>query len=188
MHTRTAAFLTIALAASTLNTAGCSDYSRTAGTVPAQRGYVLMAEESMARFRRTDPTLDRFFDHAHGYAVFPRITKGAAGIGAAHGKGGVVYEGGEVVGFAEVTQVTVGAQLGGQGYEEIIFFENRRVMDDFKSGRLEFAANASAVAAASGAAASADYASGVAVFTMPIGGLMFEASIGGQKFRFTPKE
>ncbi len=167
--------------------ASCSDYRRSEeSSGSAYRDERVASNDTVQRFRAQDPTIDRFFDSAHGYVVFPEITKGAAGIGAAHGDGGVVYERGVVIGGAEVTQVTVGAQLGGQSFAEIIFFENESAMNKFKSNNLEFSANASAVAAASGAAASADYSDGVAVFTMPNGGLMFEASIGGQKFRYYP--
>lgn len=167
--------------------AACSDYRQTSGSEDAQEWRDNQSDHTVARFREQDHTLQRFFDTAHGYAVFPEITKGAAGIGAAHGEGGVVYEQGRRIGSAEVTQVTIGAQLGGQSYSEIVFFQDAAAMEKFKSNNLEFSANASAVAASSGAAATADYADGVAVFTMPTGGLMFEASIGGQKFRFYPE-
>lgn len=165
--------------------AGCSDYrdSQGAGNTPAYRDD--RASAAMDRFRSTDPTLRRFFDESHAYAIFPEIIKGAAGIGAANGNG-VVYERGVMVGTAEVTQVTIGAQLGGQNFAQIIFFEDPATFDVFRRGNMEFAANASAVAARSGAGASSDFDQGVAVFTLPKEGLMFEASIGGQKFRYRP--
>lgn len=168
----------------------CSSYrssggGESGGTVSESR--IDRAQETVKRFRVRDPSLSKFFENAPGYAVFPKITKGAAGIGAAHGEGGVVYERGAVVGFAEVTQVTIGAQLGGQDYAEIIFFQDEATLTRFKEGRMEFSANASAVGATSGAGRASDFREGVAVFTMPLGGLMFEASIGGQKFRYTPK-
>ncbi len=144
------------------------------------------ANETAAAFKKQDPSMKAFFDKAAGYAVFPTVGKGAIGIGGAHGKG-TVFQGGKAVGATSLSQVTVGFQLGGQSYSQIIFFKDKATLDKFKTGKFEFSAQASAVAATSGAAATADYSGGVAVFTMAKGGLMYEASIGGQKFSFTPK-
>ncbi len=143
------------------------------------------AQEAIADFKKADPSMKIFFDEAYGYAVFPNVGKGAMGVGAARGAG-LVYEQGKVVGKTTLTQVTIGFQLGGQAFREIIFFENKEALDRFKAGNFEFAAQASAVAATAGASAKADYEGGVAVFTAAKGGLMYEASIGGQKFSFTP--
>jgi len=149
----------------------------------------------------------QFFDKCYGYAVFPGIGKGGIGIGGAHGKG-KVYAGGKYVGDTSMTQVTVGLQLGGQAYREIIFFEDKRAFDEFTSGNFEFGGQASAVAITAGASAqagttgttagasasqnaaatAAKYSSGMAVFTVAKGGLMYEASVGGQKFGYTPKK
>jgi lipid-binding SYLF domain-containing protein len=115
--------------------------------------------------------------------IFPSVGKGGVIVGGAYGRG-EVYEQGQLVGYADVTQATVGAQLGGQTFSELIVFENREAMDRFKRGNFEFAANVSAVALKAGAAAAARYTNGVAVFVKPEGGAMFEASIGGQKFTF----
>jgi lipid-binding SYLF domain-containing protein len=142
---------------------------------------------AIAAFKKADPTIQKFFDRSAGYAVFPTITKGAMGIGAAHGDGEVIVHG-VVIGTASMTQVTVGAQLGGQQYSEIIFFENKDALDSFKQGHFTLAAQVSAVAAAEGASANARYSQGVAVFTVAKGGLMYEASVGGQKFTFHPKD
>jgi lipid-binding SYLF domain-containing protein len=144
------------------------------------------ANEALADFRKADPSMKAFFEKAQGYAVFPSVGKGAIGVGGAHGSG-LVYEGGKPVGRTKLTQITIGLQLGGQSYREIIFFEDRATLDRFKGGNFEFSAQASAVAVKSGASADADFQGGVAVFTMAKGGLMFEASIGGQKFSFEPK-
>lgn len=178
----------IALALTAAILPACSDY-RDSGATPEQtaRLNTSEAESTLAQFRSKDPSLTKFFDSAYGYAIFPKVTKGAAGVGAAHGKDGVVWEQGRVVGNAELTQITVGAQLGGQDFSELIFFQDKGTLDRFKAGQTKFSANASAVAATSGAAAASDFADGVAVFTMPLGGLMFEASIGGQSFRFYPR-
>ncbi len=142
---------------------------------------------AIATFKKTDPSLEKFFETSAGYAVFPTITKGGMGVGAAHG-GGEVMVHGAVIGTTSMTQVSVGAQLGGQQYSEIIFFENKDALESFKGGHFTMAAQVSAVAAAEGASANAKYSSGVAVFTVAKGGLMYEASVGGQKFSFHPKE
>lgn len=166
----------------------CSDYRESNGAEAGSYNDPMYADAdaTIAEFKRKDPTLDRFFNESYGYVVLPKVTKGAAGIGAAHGDRGVVYERGRAIGTASVTQVTLGVQLGGQDFAELIFFEDKAALDDFKRNNTEFAANASAVAASSGAARTSDYSNGVAVFTMPLGGLMFEASIGGQKFKYEP--
>ena len=141
--------------------------------------------ETIAHVKLTDPGLQKFFDNSVGYAVFPGITKGAVGVGAAHGDGQVI-EHGAAIGTCSMTQVNIGLQLGGQQYSEIIFFETRDALESFKAGHFTFDAQASAVAVASGASANAKYRSAVAVFTQAKGGLMYEASIGGQKFGYKP--
>jgi lipid-binding SYLF domain-containing protein len=147
-----------------------------------------------------------FFDNCYGYAVFPTIGKGGIGIGGAHGKGRV-YAAGEYVGDTSMTQVTVGFQLGGEAFSEIIFFEDKRAFEEFTGGNFEFSADASAVAITASAKAAAtttgssagasggkkdattvgSYHKGTATFTIAKGGLMYQATIGGQKFSYTPK-
>jgi lipid-binding SYLF domain-containing protein len=141
--------------------------------------------EAITRFQKTDPGMATFFDHSAGYVVFPGIAKGAIGIGAAHGDG-QLFEGGREIGHASMTQATIGLQLGGQVYSEIIFFETPDALASFKDNKFDFSAEVSAVALKSGASANAKYTKGVAVFTQAKGGLMYEASIGGQKFTYTP--
>ena len=141
------------------------------------------ANEAIAEFKRADPGMDAFFKEAYGYAIFPEITKGGIGIGGAGGDG-TVFEQGSSVGSSEMSQVTIGLQLGGQTYREAIFFKDKASLDNFKHGNFEFAAGASAVAVKNGASKAAGYEQGVAIFTMAEGGLMFEASIGGQKFSY----
>lgn len=141
--------------------------------------------EAVANFKNSDPGLSRFFDNAQGYAVFPTVGKGGMGVGGAYGKG-EVYERGRLVGYSSITQLTFGLQLGGQAYSEIIFFRDRSDLNDFRNGNFEFGAQASAVAITAGASANAGYSNGVAVFTLAKGGLMYEATIAGQKFNFTP--
>ena len=147
-----------------------------------------------------------FFSKSYGYAVFPTIGKGGIVVGGAHGSGRV-YEKAVYVGDSSLTQVSVGAQLGGEAYSEIIFFEDKRAFDEFTSGKFEFGAQAQAVAITAAASAqtstagssagasggkknattAGSYYKGMAVFTVAKGGLMYEASIGGQKFTYKKK-
>lgn len=143
------------------------------------------AAETIRTFRKTDPGLRTWFKNAYGYAVFPTVGKGGMGIGGAYGKG-EVFERGLLIGRTSLKQVTVGFQFGGQTYSEIIFFENKKALDNFKGGNFELDAQVSAVALVTGASADAAYRHGVAVFTQAKGGLMYEATVGGQKFTFDP--
>jgi lipid-binding SYLF domain-containing protein len=145
------------------------------------------AQQTIAVFKKADPGLSRFFDNAVGYAVFPTVVKGAVGVGGASGSG-IVFEKGKAVGRAALTQATIGAQIGGQTYSEVIFFETVPAFSDFKRGKLALAAQASAVAASADASKNVKYQDGVAIFTIGKGGLMAEASVGGQKFSFEPLE
>jgi lipid-binding SYLF domain-containing protein len=146
-----------------------------------------------------------FFGKSYGYAVFPTIGKAGLGIGGAHGDGRV-YEKGKYVGDSKMTQLSIGFQAGGQAFSQIVFFQDKRSFDEFTSGNFEFGANAGAVvitAAASGsastsgatgsasggkkdAATAGQYHKGTAVFIIAKGGLMYEASVSGQKFSYKP--
>lgn len=139
--------------------------------------------EAIALFKKTDPDMKKFFDEAKGYAVFPGVAKGGFGVGAARGKG-QLYENHKPTGETKLTQASIGLQLGGQVYAEIIFFENDSTLSSFKESKMEFSAQVSAVAATAGASKNAKYEHGVAVFTLAKGGLMYEASVGGQKFKY----
>lgn len=143
------------------------------------------ANQSKAAFIKSDEGLANLFKTAYGYVIFPNIGKGALVVGAAGGKG-TVYENGKSIGWAKMKQVTVGAQAGGQAYREVIFFETKDALNRFKENKFEFSAQMSAVAAKAGASANAKYTDGVLVFTEERGGLMLEASLGGQKFTFKP--
>lgn len=145
------------------------------------------------------------FKSAYGYALFPTIGKGGYVVGAAYGKGRV-YQGGKYIGNTEMIQATIGFQLGGSGFSQVIFFKDKRALDRFTRGNFEFGAEAQAVALTAAAGASANttgssatasggknnantagnYHDGMATFTITKGGLMYEASIGGQKFSYTP--
>lgn len=145
-----------------------------------------MVEEVVKNFKIHYPQLTDYFEKAYGYAVFPAITKGGFGIGAAHGTG-EVYEKDNFIGTASMTQVTLGLQFGGQTYSEIIFFKDKETLEDFKEGTFKPGAQASAVASTAGVSTDADYDHGVAIFTLSKIGLMYEAAIGGQKFNFKPQ-
>jgi lipid-binding SYLF domain-containing protein len=128
--------------------------------------------------------MKNLFDNSTGYVIFPNVGKGAIGIGGAAGNG-ILYEQGTAVGKAKMKQVTVGFQFGGQAYREVIFFESQAALDQFKGGNFELSAQASAVAATKGASADVKYRNGIMVFTQEKGGLMYEASVGGQKFGYS---
>jgi lipid-binding SYLF domain-containing protein len=140
------------------------------------------AQEAVAAMLEKDPSMQRFFDEAVGYVVIPSVAKAGFGIGGARGKG-LLYEGGEATMEVTLTQLSVGFQAGGQVYSEFIFFEDETALGDFKRGNYELGAQVSAVAVKSGASANANYSNGVAIFTQAKGGLMYEASVGGQKFK-----
>jgi hypothetical protein len=161
--------------------------------------------EAVENFRNAGT--GNMIDSAYGYAVFPTVGKGGIGIGGAHGKGGV-YRGGKRVGLTSMSQISYGLQLGGQSYSQIISFRDERAFTDFTSGNFEFGAQASAVALTAGASAqtstggsgsassgtdkrlntvteeSYDDRSGMAIFTIAKGGLMYEATLSGQKFKY----
>jgi lipid-binding SYLF domain-containing protein len=161
--------------------------------------------EAIASFKAADESA-AFFSKSYGYAVFPTIGKGGIGIGGAHGKGRV-YAGGKHVGNSSMTQVTLGFQLGGQAFSQIIFFEDARALQEFTSGNFEFSAQATAVAITAGVSAEANtgggatagasggsnnanmvhggFRKGMAIFTVAKGGLMYEAALGGQKYTYT---
>lgn len=132
-----------------------------------------------------DASFKDFMAKAYGQAVFPSVGKGGVGLGGAYGRG-IVYAQGKPIGYADLSQATIGFQLGGQSYKQIIAFENKAALDRFTQGNFAFSANASAVALTAGAGAAAKYTDGVAVFIHSNGGLMYEASIGGQKFSYQP--
>ena len=162
-------------------------------------------EDTIEVFRNAGES-GEFFNSSYGYAVFPTIGKGGFYVGGAHGAGRV-YEQGVWIGDTKMTQVTIGFQLGGQAFSQIIFFEDKFTLDQFTNGNFEFSAQASAVAITAGAQAAAtttgasagasatqdtsvnvgDYNRGMAIFTVAKGGLMYEAILGGQKFTYEPR-
>jgi lipid-binding SYLF domain-containing protein len=181
MTTRARAVATVALATGLLF--GCST---TPPTSQAKDELFRKAATERQEWNKLDPQMEAFARKGYGYALFPEVTKGGAGIGGGYGRG-VVYEQGQHVGYADITQGSLGLQLGGQTYSELIVFENKAALDRFKQNKMDFAANASAVIAKTGAAANAQFVDGVAVFVRPIVGAMAEASLGGQRITYVPK-
>lgn len=145
------------------------------------------AVKAKAALLEADKGLQRFFDKSAGYVIFPNVGKGGFIIGGASGNG-VVYQGGDAIGMADLKKLNVGLQAGGQAIIEVIFFETSVDLDRFKQGDFQFSAETSAVALKSGIAFEAKYKDGVAVFALPKAGLMADATVGGQKFGFKPFE
>jgi lipid-binding SYLF domain-containing protein len=159
-------------------------------TAPASRAeqdaLVAEAGSSLKQMRGEDPAVGDLVRRGYGYAVFPKVTKGGLGVGGAYGRG-VVYEQGRHVGYSDLSQASLGLQAGGQTFSELIVFEDKGALDRFKTGSLDFGADASAVVLESGVATNASFADGIAVVVRPIAGAMVEASIGGQKFSYQGK-
>ena len=143
------------------------------------------AQEALDRTEAQHESLSRFLSTSYGYAVFPKISAGAAGVGGAYGRG-VVYQQGVMVGYADMTQLSAGAQLGGQTYTEIVAFEDKEAMTRFRERELVIDAQASAVAVEAGTGTGADFHEGIAIFAVDRKGLMLEASVAGQRFSFEP--
>jgi lipid-binding SYLF domain-containing protein len=143
------------------------------------------AQGTIQNFKTAEPDIQNFFDNAYGYAVLPSIANGALIVGGASGDG-EVFEQGTLIGYCRMSQGNIGAQIGGQSFAEIIFFQNAAALANFKAGQTTFDARATAVAAGSGAGKAADYQNGVLVFTKPVSGLMAQAAVGGQGFTFVP--
>ncbi|MCA1779590.1 MAG: hypothetical protein LC637_09455 [Xanthomonadaceae bacterium] len=158
-----------------------------AACASAPSNSVLIADSraSIVRFLDRDPGLRDWVDHAYGYAVFPSVGKGGFGVGGSYGRG-IVFERGEPVGRTSIVQATFGAQIGAQNFAQVIFFQDDAALRTFQRGNYEFSAQATAVAVTAGTASTTSYEKGVAVFMMAKGGLMAEASVGGQKFSYSP--
>jgi lipid-binding SYLF domain-containing protein len=144
------------------------------------------SEEALQTMLNKTPKLESFYNESYGYAIYPKVTKAGIAFGGAFGKG-IVFKGHHVVGSSKLKQASIGLQFGGQQYSEIIFFKNAESFEKFTNGKLKFDAQASAVALKEGASIDAAYQDDVAVFTQTKGGLMYEASIGGQHFKYESK-
>jgi lipid-binding SYLF domain-containing protein len=140
-------------------------------------------DAALAGFKNADSSLQSELNRAVGYAVFPSVGKGGFIAGGSYGKG-ELFDHGVRVGYCDLSQATIGLQAGAETYDELIIFKDQAALDRFKEGKFAFAANLSAVAIKQGAAGSANYSEGVAVFNRTKGGLMAEAAVGGQKFSF----
>jgi lipid-binding SYLF domain-containing protein len=148
-----------------------------------------LEDNSMATLNamiRKDPGLENRLRDAAGYAVFPSIGKGGFIAGAAYGRG-ILYQDGRAVGFVELNQGSLGAQIGAQTFSELIIFQDQSRVDQLKGGKFSLGANASAVVLTAGAAASAPFQNGVGVFVLPKGGAMAELSVSGQQINFQPQ-
>ncbi len=145
----------------------------------------IVADANAAKqdFIKADALMQTLFDNSYGYVIFPNVGKGAIGIGGAAGNG-AVFQKATLIGMASMKQVSVGFQWGGQAYREVIFFETEADLNRFRENKIEFSGQASAVAVTKGAAANLKYKNGVMIFSQTKGGLMYEASVGGQKFKF----
>jgi len=143
------------------------------------------SQQAIENFKKADSSLTQYFDSSAGYAVFPSVAKGGLVVGGARGKG-ILYEKGKAIGTVTLSQASIGAQAGGQSFAEVIFFETPTGIEDFKGGKFEMSADVSAVAASEGASKAAKYKDGVMVFALPKKGLMVQASVGGQKFKYEP--
>lgn len=140
------------------------------------------AQEALAEFRKEDPSVEDFINQSVGYVVIPTVGKAGFGIGGARGKG-VLYENGAVTAIITLSQLSIGFQWGGQAYSEFLFFQDTPTLSNFKKGNYELGAQASAVAVTAGVSADAAFVNGMAIFTQAKGGLMYEAAVGGQKFK-----
>jgi lipid-binding SYLF domain-containing protein len=170
------------LAITALLLVGCSTEPRSEAKREALGDEV---QSTLRRMKSLDSSLQQKLDDAYGYVIFPEVGKGGFIVGGSYGRG-QVFEQGNLIGYADITQATVGLQAGGQTFSELILFKDKQALDNFRNGKLKLTANASAVALKSGAAAAAEYRDGVAVLVEPRGGLMAEASIGGQSFSYVP--
>ncbi len=155
-------------------------------TVGGRDELLQQATSTLGEMNREDSGLDELTKKAYGYALFPQVAKGGLVLGGGYGRG-VVYEQGQHIGYADLSQASFGLQVGGQTYSELIVFENKAALERLKQGRVDLAADASAVILKTGAAATARFVDGFAVFIRPIGGAMAEATVGGQQVTYVPK-
>lgn len=182
---KTSKFLLVVFMASNLMfMTGCSS-SKTMSQADKDKKVIQASDQAVKDLLAFNPGLKTFFDKSAGCVIFPNVGKGGFIIGGASGNG-VLYEYGKKQGMASVKELNIGLQAGGQALTEVIFFETKADVEKFKEGNFAFDAGVSAVALKSGQTYDAKYKDGVAVFTHTKGGLMAEASVGGQKFTFTP--
>ena len=168
------------LSAVGMGLAGCS----TAPTTPQEQAQLSSdSQKALTRMFQDDPSLQNLVNNSYAYVVFPTVGEGAIGIGASHGHG-EAFQGGQLVGYAEMTRVDIGPQLGGQEYAELLVFRTKEAFDKFTNNNFTFSADASAVILKSGAAAEAKWSDDVAAFQRSEGGAFAGAAIGGQRFTY----
>jgi lipid-binding SYLF domain-containing protein len=184
INLRTAA-LTAALSALALAAAAWAAQPQSGQAAAQPSAMSGEAQKTLDTFKQKDPTVTQQLNKVAGYAVFPKISKGAFIVGGAGGEG-VLYEHGKPVGKLTMTNMSVGLQAGGQTYSELILFQDQAALSKFKQDKASLSANASGVAASAGAGAQAKFSEGVAVFITSESGVMGELSIGGQSFKFEP--
>ncbi len=166
-----------------LTLAGCATAPRTQAD---RQDLQASAADALREMEAQDPGLGSFLRQSAGYAVFPWVGKGGYIVGGGYGRG-VVYRQGAMIGYADVTQMSVGLQVGGQSFMQVLAFERQADLDKFTAGSFDLSASASAVILKTGVAAVPRFTNGVAVFVKPIGGAMVEAAVGGQQFTYRPE-
>ncbi len=179
-------WITTRLSAITILTIGMGACATAPKTESGRQSLEASAKTTLQSMEARDPGLSPLLASAYGYVVFPEIGKGGFVVGAAYGRG-VLFEHAHPTGYIELNQASIGAQLGGQTFAELIVFRDRFAVDRLKAGQFELGANASAVALTAGAAGAASFTDGFAVFTVPQGGLMAELSVSGQKLNYQPR-
>lgn len=166
------------IAVLSLALAGCA-------ATPSESVLIADSRAALVRLVDRDPTIQEWVNHAYGYAVFPSVGKAGLGVGGSYGNG-IVFERGQPVGTTRMIQGTIGLQIGAQNFTQVIFFQDEAALRTFQRGNYEFSAQATAIVVSAGVAATTSYEKGVAVFILTRGGLMAEASLGGQKFDYQP--
>lgn len=175
--------LAAAVGVSSMTMVGCM--SDTPETATEQRALKSEAQAALAKMYERDHGLRNRTERAYGYAIFPSVGKGGVIVGGAAGRG-EVFEQGRLVGYAALNAASVGAQIGGQEFSQLILFENEDALRRFQNTETAVTLNASAVALKAGAADEAHFQDGVMIFTLPTGGFMAEASVAGQSFKYEP--
>ncbi|HKE19919.1 MAG TPA: YSC84-related protein [Kofleriaceae bacterium] len=174
----------IGACAAAISTAACATAPETRAEARAEEDSLeSQARATLEHMKARDARLGELLDGSVGYAVFPEIGKGGVIVGGAFGRG-VVFEKGAPVGYVKLSQGSVGAQLGGQTFAELIVFNDQKALTRLKTDNFDISANASAVAIKSGAASTVQFEGGAAVFIMPRGGLMLDVSVAGQRIEF----
>ena len=170
-------------AAALLLSAACASTPKTEGE---GSNFEAEARTTLETMKQRDPGIERMLGQAHGYVLFPKVGKGGFIAGGAQGTG-VVYERGRRIGYAELNQASIGAQIGGETFAELVLLQTPQALEKVKRDQFAFGAGVSAVVISKGGGGAARFKDGVAVYVMPLGGLMVDVSVNGQKIRFEPR-